>query len=53
MIMSSDSLVIPKGFAKVILVIAGMNLQMQIFGLKAGLSRRGFFNQEFMNKHFG
>ena len=50
---SSDSLSIPKGFAKVILVVAGMNFQMSIQGIRVGKMRGKIFNKEFMDKHFG
>ena len=51
--MSSDSFTIPKGFAKVILVAAGMNLQLFFFATRVGKERKRIFNQEFMDKHFG
>ena len=51
-IMSSDSFTIPKGFAKVVLVVAGMNFQMFLLGFKVGGIRKKIFNKEFMEKHF-
>lgn len=51
--MSIDSFTIPKGFEKVILVIAGMNLQAWYAGFKVAKVRRQIFNQEFMDKNFG
>ena len=43
--MSSDSFPIPKGFSKVILVVAGMNFQMFLLGAKVGGIRKKIFNQ--------
>ena len=50
---SADTFNIPKGFAKVILVVAGMNIQMFLQGMKVSKIRGGIFNKEFMAKHFG
>ena len=50
---STDSFSIPKGFAKVILVVAGMNLQMFAQGMRVSKMRAKIFNKEFMDKHFG
>lgn len=51
--MSTEGFSIPKGFEKVILVIAGMNLQAWYQGFKVAKVRRQIFNQEFMDKNFG
>ena len=49
----SEDFSIPKGFGKVILVIAGMNLQMTMFGFGVGKLRKQLFNKEFMQQRFG
>ena len=51
--MSADSFTIPKGFHKVILVVAGMNFQMFMLAGMAGKSRKKIFNKEFMEEKFG
>ena len=44
---------LPKGFAKVILVVAAMNFQTELFGIRIGKARKALFNKEFMEKNFG
>ena len=51
--MSTDTFNIPKGFNKVLLVLAGMNVQMAIAGIGVSKCRGKIFNQEFMEQQFG
>ncbi len=51
--MSTETFKLPKGFEKVLLVLAGMNLQAWYAGFKVSGYRRKIFNQEFMDKNFG
>ena len=44
---------LPKGFAKVILIVGVMNLQVQLLELTVNKQRSKLFNKEFMEKHFG
>jgi hypothetical protein len=44
---------LPKDFAKIPLVLIGLNFQLWLAGLEVGRVRKQLFNQEFMKKHFG
>lgn len=48
-----SELILPKDFAKVPLVLIGMNVQLWLAGLHVGKLRKQLFNKEFMEKHFG
>lgn len=50
--MSTENFSIPKGFEKVLLVMAVMKLQASYEGVKVAKVRQQVFNQEFMDKNF-
>lgn len=49
----TDAITIPKDFTKVLLVVAGMNLQLWFAAAEVGMMRKKIFNKEFMEKNFG